>query len=111
MEQVQNQATRFQTGSDISMSEAVYLHQKHVNQCKAILKYCGAQEQQIKEEKSLKTDLDNDFDKYSSQKLVHIFRSDDILAGCSKICWMVKAIFKILSASCTTCSKTLIQYL
>jgi hypothetical protein len=24
---------------------------------------------------------------------------------------MVKAIFKILSASCTTCSKTLIQYL
>jgi hypothetical protein len=47
------------------MSEAVHLHQEHVNQCKAILKFCGAKELQAKEERSLKSALDDDFQKYS----------------------------------------------
>ena len=56
---------KFQNGSNINMSDAVYLHQQHVNQCKAILKFCGAKELQVKEERSLKTALDDDFQKYS----------------------------------------------
>jgi hypothetical protein len=63
-EQLGKQAVRFRDGTGINMSEAVYLHQEHVDQCKAILQHCGAQEQRNKEETSLKTILDNDFDKY-----------------------------------------------
>ncbi len=61
--QLRDQSLRFRNGSQINMSEALYLHQEHVNQCKSILKYCGAQEQQNKEEENLKTSLDADFEK------------------------------------------------
>jgi hypothetical protein len=62
---LKEQSIKFQQGSRINMSEAVHLHQEHVNQCKAILKFCGAKELQVKEERSLKTALDDDFQKYS----------------------------------------------
>jgi hypothetical protein len=91
-----------QNGSNINMSDAVYLHQQHVNQCKAILKYCGAQEQRSKEEKSLKTVLDNDFEKYSRH---HIFGAIfyDVFAGFNWIWRIAKTRFRTWVVNCTTC--------
>jgi hypothetical protein len=49
------------------MSEAVHLHREHVKQCKAVLKFCGAKVQNMKEDKNMKAKLDKDFAKYSRQ--------------------------------------------
>jgi hypothetical protein len=68
----------------IRFSDAIQLHQEHVNQCKSILRFCGAKEQQVKEEKSLKTDLDNDFDKYSWQTDAFFSSLHHAFAGCNR---------------------------
>jgi len=91
------------------MSEAVHLHREHVKQCKAVLKVCGAKEQNMKE-KNLKTKLDEDFDRYRSQSVGFFFSFNDACAGFGRNWMMVTKLSRMLGANCTICSKTSILY-
>jgi hypothetical protein len=60
----QNKSSQVRKPQIDLMSEAIDLHQEHVNQCRAVLKFCGAKDEEFKETDNLKSDLDNVFDKY-----------------------------------------------